>query len=439
MILAAVLLVAGFAWGAWSAATHGFPHDLVQSIRGSAVRLVRGSGGATAGTRWQPLRFEGDEDGLTDEQREELDRLLTLGYLTGSRLAGPFAGVTAHDPDVASAGLNLFVSGHAPEAALIDMDGVVLHSWSLDYRDAWPDEEIGDDDPNTQFWRRAHLDPNGDLYAIFQWRGLVKLDRDSRLLWAYPGDCFNDLFVTDDGTVYVLTNENRLVPRIDEREPVSENFLVVLAPDGTVRKKISLLEAIERSPYAPLLERGPGSGDIIHGNTVQLLGGELLDLAPAFRKGNVLTSFRTLDAIAVIDLDEEAVVWALTGRWRMQHEPALLPGGTLLVFNNWAGPEASEVIEIDPITQETLWSYVGSEERPFYSKKAGSCQRLPNGNTLIVESDGGRAFEVAPDGDTAWEFINPHRAGEDGELIATLFDLVRLPPEFPLDWLEEDE
>ena len=31
--------------------------------------------------------------------------------------------------------------------------------------------------------------------------------------------------------------------------------------------------------------------------------------------------------IAVVDLEEEAVVWALTGRWRMQHEPALLPSG----------------------------------------------------------------------------------------------------------------
>ena len=111
----------------------------------------------------------------------------------------------------------------------------------------------------------------------------------------------------------------------------------------------------------------------------------------------------------------------------------------MLIFNNVAALNVSEVIEFDPLSQRKLWSYRGSEEVPFYSRKAGSCQRLPNGNTLIVESDGGRAFEAAPEGEIVWQFMNPHRAGKEGELIATLFDLVRLAPEYADGWLEEDE
>ena len=80
-------------------------------------------------------------------------------------------------------------------------------------------------------------------------------------------------------------------------------------------------------------------------------------------------------------------------------------------------------------------TYVGSEERPFYSETCGANQRLPNGNTLIVESDNGRAFEVTPDGTTVWEYVNPHRAGEHDELIAALLDVVRLPRDFPTDWI----
>jgi hypothetical protein len=34
----------------------------------------------------------------------------------------------------------------------------------------------------------------------------------------------------------------------------------------------------------------------------------------------------------------------------------------------------------------------------------GSCQRLPNGNTLIVHSEGGAAFELTPQGATAWTY-----------------------------------
>ena len=59
---------------------------------------------------------------------------------------------------------------------------------------------------------------------------------------------------------------------------------------------------------------------------------------------------------------------------------------------------------------------------------------LSNGNTLIVESDAGRAFEVDRGGEIVWEYYNPHRAGPHGELIATLFDVVRLPEDFPTGW-----
>ena len=56
-------------------------------------------------------------------------------------------------------------------------------------------------------------------------------------------------------------------------------------------------------------------------------------------------------------------------------------------------------------------------------------QRLPGGNVLVTESDNGRAFEITPDGDVVWDFYNPHRAGDDDEFIATLFEVLRLPVE----------
>ena len=67
----------------------------------------------------------------------------------------------------------------------------------------------------------------------------------------------------------------------------------------------------------------------------------------------------------------------------------------------------------------------------LFSKTLGSCQRLPNGNTLITESENGRALEVTRDKRVVWEFYNPHRAGARGELVAVLFEMLRLPPDFP--------
>jgi hypothetical protein len=45
---------------------------------------------------------------------------------------------------------------------------------------------------------------------------------------------------------------------------------------------------------------------------------------------------------------------------------------------------------------------------------------LPNGNTLITESDGGRLVEVTPKGEIAWEFLNPVRAETNQERTAVL-------------------
>ena len=73
----------------------------------------------------------------------------------------------------------------------------------------------------------------------------------------------------------------------------------------------------------------------------------------------------------------------------------------------------------------------------FHTQTCGTIQRLPNGNTLISESDSGRAFEVDSDGRIVWEFYNPARAGKDDAVIATLFEVVRMPPDFPIGWARE--
>ena len=94
------------------------------------------------------------------------------------------------------------------------------------------------------------------------------------------------------------------------------------------------------------------------------------------------------------------------------------------------------MIEFDPFTQEIAWAFEGDETNGFHSETCGSNQRFPNGNTLISESDSGRAFEVTANKQVVWEFYNPARAGRDNELIATLFEVVRLPPDFPLGWTQ---
>ena len=382
--------------------------------------------------RWARVRPGGAADGeLTPEQERQIRRLQSLGYVAGSRLAPTMQSVVAHDPDRAWQGLNFFTSGHAPEAVLMDMDGQVLHRWGRSYREVWPDSDIARDRIDSHNWRRARLLPDGSVLAIVEGLAVMKLDLESNVVWARHNGAHHDLEVLPGGDILLLTRTAHLLPRWHPRAPVLEDFIVRLSPAGEELQRVSILEAFENSPeHAGILRNiRDRQGDILHTNSLEMLDGRLVDRAPAFTAGRVLISVRRLDTVAVVDLDRAEVVWAMQGPFEAQHDATILPGGDLMLFNNEAGPGVSAVQVFDPATGQETWRHAGTPERPFYSRTCGTSQRLPGGNVLVTESDNGRAFEITPDGDVVWDFYNPHRAGDDDEFIATLFEVLRLPVE----------
>jgi len=104
----------------------------------------------------------------------------------------------------------------------------------------------------------------------------------------------------------------------------------------------------------------------------------------------------------------------------------MLGSGNILVFDN--GPERgySRLIEVNPLTETIEWEYVGNPPSSFFSRTRGSCQRLPNGNTLVCESNKGRAFEVTREGRVVWEWFNPEIVEGKRSLI---YRMERLAPD----------
>ena len=363
--------------------------------------------------------------------RERAADVRALPYLQGYRAAEDRPQVIVRDPAAVAPGLNLYTSGHAAEAVLMDRDGQVLHRWRYPLRRLWPDLAADPANAKLEYWRRVYLFPNGDLLGIYEGLGIVKLDARSNVLWAHRGGIHHDLQVLPNGEIWVLDRDGKIIPRINPDQGILEDMVTVLSPEGRVLRRISILKSLERSRWASLLDRAKGAGDIFHTNTLEVLDGRFADRDPAFRRGNVLVSILHLDALAILDPGREEVVWARTGSWRRQHQPTFLDDGRLLLFDNRGpGPDRSRVVELDLSTGRTVWQFGGTPEVDFFSKTLGSCQRLPNGNTLISESENGRALEVTRDGRVVWEFYNPHRTGENGELVAVLFEMLRLPPDF---------
>jgi hypothetical protein len=392
--------------------------------------------GRETGEELSPFRWQPAPPPAPGAQAEQESALLrAIGYLRGYRPAERAGGVGLHVPDQAWQGWNLYTSGDAPAARLIDMDGRLLHRWQLDYREAFPgvDPEWLES-AGTQYWRRVLLLDGGDLIAIYDYHGLVRIDRDSRLVWASPGQYHHDLWL-GGGRLWVLRTSPSAAGALPGRAgSVMEEELVLLDPrDGRVLRTVSLLDAFRRSRYAGVLRRLPLTEDVFHDNTIEILAGP--DPRGVFTRGRALVSLRNIHTVAVVDLERERVVWATTGPWRMQHEPQILTGGSMLLFDNLGVPDYSRVLELDPFSKQVLWSYGGSRQEAFHSEGMGAQQRLPNGNTLITDSFSGRAFEVTPAGRVVWRFDNPARAGEDEAYVAVVPEMLRIEAARTAGWL----
>ncbi len=346
-------------------------------------------------------------------------------------------GVTIKKSNAVYKGLTLYTSGDGAYANLIDMDGNVVHRWSLPYRKVWDQSPRGAEPrpDNLMFWDKVRMLPNGDLIAIYSaandspWGyGMIKIDRDSRLLWGYHAHTHHDLDITPDGRVIALTNaySDESIDAFNALEPHwLEDYVVELdGESGKELSKTSLSHAFLNSPYRELIYAIPrlALDDPLHTNSVQFIDNATARaFAPARGNANqVMVSFRNPSAIGLMDLNSGEMTWARRGPWLSQHYGRALPNGNFMLFDNLGNFEeknGSRVLEVNPLNDAIFWRYTGNKEHPFESGIRSSAEALPNGNRLITESDGGRLFEVNRAGDIVWEFINPVRGGGKDQFI----------------------
>ena len=102
------------------------------------------------------------------------------------------------------------------------------------------------------------------------------------------------------------------------------------------------------------------------------------------------------------------------------------PGeGNILVFNNGflrPGPDFSSVVELVPPVdsngnyylepgeaygpKDPVWIYTADSPTDFYAYTISGSERLPNGNTLICDGNHGIFFQVTPDKEIVWRYVN---------------------------------
>jgi len=377
--------------------------------------------------------------------RAEVERLQALGYADVSQEPvndGP-SGVVHIDAARSQPGYNLFTNAHLCSTQLIDARGNVVRSWSLE--------------PCFR-WDNTSLFPDGDLLVVGRaqkpdrskvdgdrgWaagRYVARLGWNGGVVWKTPLGAHHDAQVTPRGEIAVLTAQRRLVPEVDEKRRMKDDLLTLLSLDGAVLAEASLYDLLKTAPpdqfrFQPRTQ-GKGHLDLLHANSVIWMDDpELAKRDPLYAASNVVVTIRHQDVVVVIDWDARKVVWAWgQGDLSGPHDAVVLPSGNFLVFDNGLGRRWSRIVELDPKTRTIVWEYRAPEPETFYTQTRGANQRLANGNTLIAQSDSGRAFEITPAGEIVWEFLNPNLSeGKRGALVR----MRRIDPHVVDGWLARD-
>jgi hypothetical protein len=108
-----------------------------------------------------------------------------------------------------------------------------------------------------------------------------------------------------------------------------------------------------------------------------------------------------------------------------------LPGeGHLLVFNNGGHRPDGDYSSVDELIlpvdaqgryhresgaaygpKAPVWSYSAPKKSDFYAFFISGAHRLPNGGTFICSGPNGTLFEVTPDKQLVWKYVNPTKGG----------------------------
>ena len=227
--------------------------------------------------------------------------------------------------------------------------------------------------------------------------GYERPESGKEILWEYDAGAVFVQHLENGNTL--ITGDKRVIEVTPDKEIVWEYPAVTFSarrlPNGN-----TLIAGDFGRPTANVTEVTPDKtilwqyrGDFIPSGADRLPNGNTVIADPKYHR------------VFEVTPDKE-IVWEYTDlvyMWKLQ----VLPNGNMLTIEtrdteNWT---ATRVVEITR-DKEIVWEYTDLFDSPF-----GYAQRLPNGNTVIADSDRNRKgypriIEVTPYGEIVWEYTD---------------------------------
>lgn len=348
-------------------------------------------------------------------------------------------------------------------AWITDRRGNIIHAWK-NFPDLWEPlegrEAIGD--TWSAYPVGAYLYPNGDILVSFHGMnvfpiamGLAKFDKDSNLLWKRSGYYHHWFTVDEEGRIYIPSM--RVVDSPLEMDDLQKYFVCkkelfqvesveILDLNGNLIKNIDIYDALIDSELAGVFNNNGKIQDKIetcdpmHLNYVGVLTPSMAAEFPDFEPGDLLLSFRSMNALAVLSPETKLFKWFYVGAVQNQHSPKFLGGNRILIFDNLGGDKSrgtSRIVALDVSSENSTDVFPSPAmkipSRPIYSETAGYIDVHPDRRRVLVSwTHQGLVWEIDMEsGEVLWEYVNTHpvedRYGRISVYTATYADKTDFP------------
>ncbi len=366
----------------WTSAGSSYT-DLSPTYQGALFDLgsysILNTPGLSVGTYTFYFAIDTNKNGSLDMDQLYYDSVEVDVYVSQNDVQDGELYVDIFNPGKACKGTTIFSDAHDssdPKLVEVDMLGQVF--WQYDVPDNLIQSNFIGLDVET-------LSNDNILFNLSN-SGIYEIDRDGNILWSHIDEknSHDADRLPNGNTLYIFGNDDTF----DDAQ-VKE-----VDSDGELVWSWYAKDHYDNEPYTDIYREG-----WTHANAVTRLS-----------NGNTLISLRNFDLTVEVD-SSGAPVWdfdwrTLGGSITDPHDPEIQPNDKLLVCMQRESPYRA--VEINRTTGEVVWSYSDSDLRT-----ARDCDRLPNGNTLIVavlengteeylDDDESVIFEITPEGEIVW-------------------------------------
>ena len=274
-----------------------------------------------------------------------------------------------------------------------DVDPVPGTRATVEY--SYADHRSGDECPDAGEWNASQYGVSNET-----WRTYYEVHADANAC-TYNGVERVNLTTGTVGKVWGHLTPGKEATRYHDVDRINDTHLAVadIFLDGVFVVNTTSDELVWRwnatDAYDPGKTGGPFPEDWTHINDVEVL-----------KDGRIMVSARNLDRVLFLSPDDHTVQKAQTlgkednyGILYEQHNPDFVNasnGGPAAIV---ADSENNRVVEYQRSGGNWTQSWVWRDARMQWPRDA---DRLPNGHTLISDSNGNRVFEVDENGEVVW-------------------------------------